>query len=269
MQNPESSRVAASHGTASGDETSSSPIVSIRDARVLASVFDGASSKETNTEESKQLLAVDKLEIFPGELISITGESGAGKTMLLRLLCDTAAPGTVIEGDIEVPAKTSLIMQDSLGALNPLVRCDKQVRLMCSRENSASSDSSVAKAFEACGVDAKLAHRYPLQLSGGQRQRVAIAGALASRPQLLLADEPTSALDPIATLSVVDALKALHRATNAAVVVSTHDLGVARKLCTRHLRVEDGKVYETAMVAPFAPRTEQHENLESHSGVLL
>lgn len=204
------------------------PIVSIRHARVVA---------------QSPLLTVDKLEIYPGELISITGESGAGKTMLLRLLCNTAAPGTTIEGEIVVPKRTSLIMQDSLGALNPLVRCDKQVKLMCSGNKTATD------AFEACGINATLAHRYPLQLSGGQRQRVAIAGALASKPALLLADEPTSALDPIATLGVVDALKALHSSTGAAVVVSTHDLGVARQLCTRHLRVVDGRVYEVDVKA--------------------
>ena len=83
-------------------------------------------------------------------------------------------------------------------------------------------------------------------LSGGQRQRVAIAAALATKPSpsLLLADEPTSSLDPIATLEVVDALRKLHERTQTAIVIATHDEGVARKIATRILYLESGTVEE-------------------------
>lgn len=85
-----------------------------------------------------------------------------------------------------------------------------------------------------------------MRLSGGQRQRVAIAAALAAdpAPALLLADEPTSSLDPIATLEVLDALTSLHHGADTAIVIATHDLGVARKIATRHLLVEGGEVHE-------------------------
>lgn len=156
--------------------------------------------------------------------------------MLLRALCGATTPGIVVTGEITRARRTALIMQDSLGSLNPLVRCDKQVRLM------ATSNQVAERALANCGITSELGHRYPLELSGGQRQRVAIAGALASHPELLLADEPTSELDPIATLAVIDALDAFHEATGGAVVISTHSRGVARRLGTRQLHVADGKV---------------------------
>ncbi|AEG82178.1 hypothetical protein CULC809_01646 [Corynebacterium ulcerans 809] len=199
------------------------PIVSVRGLTIA-------------TASGAVLVSVDKLDIFLGDKVAITGRSGSGKTMLLRALCGATTPGIVVTGEMTRARRTALIMQDSLGSLNPLVRCDKQVRLM------ATSKQVAEQALASCGIAGELGHRYPLELSGGQRQRVAIAGALASHPELLLADEPTSALDPIATLAVIDALEAFHEATGGAVVISTHSPGVAKRLGTRQLHVADGKV---------------------------
>lgn len=91
-------------------------------------------------------------------------------------------------------------------------------------------------------MDAELHNRYPQQLSGGQRQRVAIAAAIAAGPEVLLADEPTSALDPLAIAEVSHALSLSPSST--ALVVSTHELGFAARLCERHLRIAHGRVYE-------------------------
>ena len=206
------------------------PIVQLRNATVTS-------------DDGTELLRVDSLDILPGEVISITGASGAGKSCLLRLLSGVAAPGTTHAGDITMAEKTSLIMQDPLGALNPLVRCDRQVRLM------GGPNSDPAAALSACGLDPALGKRYPMELSGGQRQRVAIASALAAGPSLLLADEPTASLDPIATLEVLEALRALRQRTHAALVVATHHQGVANSLCSRHLVVTDGQVHDSAEVA--------------------
>ncbi|ALU21936.1 ABC transporter ATP-binding protein [Corynebacterium pseudotuberculosis] len=204
---------------------STEPIVSVRGLTIA-------------TSSGTTLLSVDKFDIFLGDKIAITGRSGSGKTMLLRALCGATTPGIVVTGDIRRARRTSLIMQDSLGSLNPLVRCNKQVRFM------AASKQVAEQALTSCGITGELGRRYPLELSGGQRQRVAIAGALASHPELLLADEPTSALDPIATLEVIDALDTFHESTGGAVVVSTHTMGVAKRLGTRQLHVADGKVVE-------------------------
>lgn len=192
-----------------------SPIVSLRD--------------ESSYVGDAKLLHIEKLDIFPGDIISVMGQSGAGKTTLLRALTKAAA---------EAGKHTSFILQDTLACLNPLVRCDRQVRILAGRDG--------ADALSACGITPELAHRYPMELSGGQRQRVAIAASLASTPApaLLLADEPTSSLDPIATLEVLGALQSLHDGTSTAIVIATHDVGVARKIATRHLYVSGGEVSE-------------------------
>lgn len=199
------------------------PIVSMRDVAI-------------ETDGGVRLVHVDELDIFRGDTIAITGRSGSGKTMLLRALCGASTPGIRVRGSIQRAQRAALIMQDSLGSLNPLVRCEKQVRLMAGDPHAA------RQALADCGITPELARRYPLELSGGQRQRVAIAGAIASNPKLLLADEPTSALDPVATLAVVDALRAFQSATGGAVAISTHSMGVARRLGSRRFHVAEGKV---------------------------
>ncbi|WP_318155906.1 ATP-binding cassette domain-containing protein [Corynebacterium amycolatum] len=171
------------------------------------------------------VLHIDKLDVFPKDIIAVMGPSGSGKTSLLRTLSQQGL-------------RTSFIMQDTLACLNPLVRCDRQVRIL--------ARNSGFDALEACGISREQAHRYPMELSGGQRQRVAIAAALAMKPSpsLLLADEPTSSLDPIATLEVVGALRKLHERTQTAIVIATHDERVARKIATRILYLESGTVQE-------------------------
>lgn len=184
------------------------------------------------------LLAVPELVVRRGERISITGLSGSGKTTLLRLLAGLVCEPLVVEGTVRRDGTVGFVAQDSLGSLNPLVRCRRQVQL------AAGSAERADGALRACGITDEQARRHPLRLSGGQRQRVAIACALSRDPDVILADEPTSSLDPIATLAVADALVAASERTGAAVVVSTHNPGVARRVADRHLRVEAGTITE-------------------------
>lgn len=173
----------------------------------------------------RPLFDVPALTLYPGDTMSIVGTSGCGKTTLLRHLAIQARATGV---------RTALIAQDSLAALNPLVRVHKQVMLMGAGTKEATS------LLTACGLAENLHRRFPLQLSGGQRQRVAIAMAVAAQPQLLLADEPTSSLDPVITHDIMALLTEAVTRTRAALVLSTHHHGVARALCTSHMEISNG-----------------------------
>ncbi|WP_448851060.1 ATP-binding cassette domain-containing protein [Corynebacterium sp. 335C] len=184
------------------------------------------------------LLSVPELVIRRGERIAVTGPSGSGKTTLLRLLAGLVAEPLAVEGSVERHGTVGFVAQDSLGSLNPLVRCRRQVALV------AGSEERADEALRACGITDEQARRHPLRLSGGQRQRVAIAAALSRDPDVIFADEPTSSLDSIATLAVADALREATVRTGAALVVSTHDMGVAKRVADRVIRVEHGAITE-------------------------
>ena len=112
---------------------------------------------------------------------------------------------------------------------------------------------------------AEFAERFPLQLSGGQQQRVAIARALMMQPQVLLFDEPTAALDPEITAQVVDIIKEL-KETGITQVIVTHEVGVARKVATKVVYMEKGKIIEQGDSRCFeSPKTAEFANYLSHS----
>lgn len=190
----------------------------------------------------RTLLTVSSLVIRRGQRVSLTGASGSGKTTLLRLLAGLTAPPLTVSGDVARAGTLGFVAQDALGSLNPLVTCRRQVQLIAGDADQADA------ALQAAGITGEQARRHPLQLSGGQRQRVAISCAIARDPDVILADEPTSSLDPIATLSVVDALTAASERTGAAIIVATHDLGVARRMSDLHIHVTDGHITEMTHV---------------------
>lgn len=109
------------------------------------------------------------------------------------------------------------------------------------------------------------AERFPLQLSGGQQQRVAIARALMMQPEVLLFDEPTAALDPEITAQVVDIIKELQQ-TGITQVIVTHEVSVARKVATKVVYMEQGKIIEMGDASCFEqPKTTQFAQYLSHS----
>lgn len=172
-------------------------------------------------------LRVDDFELLPGTLTAVTGCSGSGKTTLAATIGNFMPPHLKATGTITRKGKVGLVSQDAFGALNPLMRIDKQVAL------TAGSITQARALLSSVGLDQKLHSRYPLQLSGGQRQRAAIAFALGTEPDLLLADEITSALDPVSTAEVVDTLRDLVASQNSklSVLFITHDLAAASALC--------------------------------------
>lgn len=185
-----------------------------------------------------------------GKVLTIVGESGSGKTTVIRALMGLLPiGGEVTEGkllfngqDLRNLSKDewrsirgkdmAMIFQDSGSALDPIVRIGKQFRELYKSHIEIDNDECDRRAIEllesvSLPNGADILCRYPHELSGGQRQRVGIAMALALDPALLIGDEPTSALDVTTQSQVVMQMLELSREHNSAIVMVTHNLGVA------------------------------------------
>jgi peptide/nickel transport system ATP-binding protein len=217
--------------------------------------------------------AVDgvSFDIDAGETVTIIGESGSGKSTtamaLLRLLPDDLA---VISGSAQIDGQdvvgtrkhiggirgrsVALIPQDPMTALNPIATIGQQmVEAIRHAHGSLSKSQAKERALDLLrqvhlSAPERRVKSYPHELSGGMLQRVLIAMALSTEPRLIVADEPTSALDVTVQAGILDLLLELQERTGVAVLLITHDLGVARLMSDRiHVMhrgrfVEDGDV---------------------------
>lgn len=181
--------------------------------------------------QGTQILHVPQFRIDSPCRVALLGPSGAGKSSFAALLGNFLASDAAVSGDIARPTSIGTVAQDSFGALNPLMRIIDQVAL------TSNSRKTAAERLEAVGLGEHLHRRYPLQLSGGQRQRAAIALAIGTSPELLIADEITSALDPIASAEVIKTLRRLTGpGTTTSLLLITHNEAVAYALCERIIR---------------------------------
>ncbi len=194
------------------------------------------------------------LELKKGETLGLVGETGAGKTTtalsILRLLPERTARitgGSVLfEGTdlLRVSAaemrkirgeKISMIFQDPMTALNPVMTVGKQIAESLILHNERLSrdeiEDRVEQSLEMVGIPASRKGEYPHQFSGGMRQRVVIAIALACNPELLIADEPTTALDVTIQAQVLGMMKDLKEKLGTAMLMITHDLGIVAQVC--------------------------------------
>ena len=194
-------------------------------------------------------------EVHEGINLAIVGESGAGKTTILRLLLGLATPTTgsvLFDGNALRRDRLSLrrfrrsvqaVFQDPYSSLDPRQRVGRIIaEPLRSLNVRGEIPTAVAQALAAVDLPADAATRYPHEFSGGQRQRIAIARALAPSPRVLLADEPVSALDVSTRVRIVDLLASL--SSSVTVVLVSHDLGVVAALCQQTVVLERGRIVE-------------------------
>ena len=205
------------------------------------------------------------LAVGRGEIVALVGESGSGKTTLARTLMGLQRPshGEVrsdgkpldysIRGLRKFRSQVQMVLQDAAGSLNPRQTIYESVaegirlhRRVASDPEGRTETELVASALAEAGLrpPERLFLRYPHELSGGQRQRVLIAGALALRPQLLIADEPVSSLDASIRGEILALLLRLRQDLGLGIVVVTHDLGLAWNIADRIAVMYLGRVVE-------------------------
>ncbi|OFV80973.1 MAG: hypothetical protein A2W26_05190 [Acidobacteria bacterium RBG_16_64_8] len=202
------------------------------------------------------------VEVQRGETLGIVGESGCGKTTVLRVILRIVRPTAgwvVVDGqDVHVAKgqqlrefrrKVQAVFQDPYSSLNSRMRVDRIVSepleaLSSGRMVRDEVRGQVMDALESVGLRSEHAELYPHQFSGGQRQRIAIARAIAPRPAVLLLDEPTSALDVSVRAQILNLLRDIQRAHNLTYVIVSHDLGAVRYLSTNIAVMYLGRVVE-------------------------
>ena len=203
------------------------------------------------------------LAVPRGAITGLVGESGSGKTTLCRVLAGLLAPGA---GRAEVdgaPIPTSgparrrfhrtvqMLLQDAPGSLSPrmTVRALLDEPIAIHRLDRPASARRLEGLMTSLGLGPALLDRYPHQLSGGQARRVAVARSLLLEPRLLIADEPTAGLDLSVQGELLNLLEGLHRDLGLTMLVSSHNLGVVRRIAGQVVVMYLGQVVETGPTA--------------------
>ncbi len=180
-------------------------------------------------------------ELPRGGSLGIVGESGCGKSSILRAIAgidEQWRGGLAVGGQAITHRRTladrrymQMVFQDPLAALNPSHTIDEILREPLIVHRMDRHDQRIANALDTVALPGSVRFRFPGQLSGGQRQRVCIARALLVEPQVLLLDEPTSALDVSVQAEVLNLLTRLRRDRQQAFVLVSHDLSVVAHMC--------------------------------------
>ena len=210
------------------------------------------------------------LRIARGETLGLVGESGSGKSMTaLSIAGLVPAPGRIAGGDIELDGRSlqgidkrkwaairggriGMVFQDAMSGLNPVRTVGSVLVESIVRHQSIGRHQARSIAAEVLGsvgisdADRRL-EVHPHQLSGGMRQRVMIALAVVNRPSLIIADEPTTALDATVQAQILDLLKEL--VADSALLLITHDIGVAAAICDRLAVLYAGRVAEIGEIS--------------------
>jgi ABC-type oligopeptide transport system ATPase subunit len=201
-------------------------------------------------------------EIAAGEVLSLVGESGCGKSTVGRTLTnlETATSGTALFKGQNMLGLTpsqfrplrrdiQMIFQDPFASLNPRMTIrqtlSEPIRIHQLASSSAQASQLIGETLEMVGMDSKVLDRYPHEFSGGQRQRIGIARVMVLKPSFVIADEAVSALDVSIQAQVLNLIKKLQRDSGMAMLFISHDLGVVRYISDRIAVMYQGRIVET------------------------
>lgn len=210
-------------------------------------------------------------ELYKGRTLGLVGETGAGKTSIAKAIIGVLPdpPARVPKGEIRLDGqellhasdeemlkirgnKISMIFQDPMTALNPLITVGEQIaEVIGLHEDLQGKHAAKERAIEVMkmvGIGKERYDDFPHQFSGGMKQRIVIAIALACSPQLLLADEPTTALDVTIQAQVLDMIKDLRDKLGTSMILITHDLGVVAEMCDDVAVIYAGEIVERGSI---------------------
>ena len=224
-------------------------------------------------------------KIHRGETLAVVGESGCGKSMtalsIMRLI--PSPPGKITSGEILYKGndlvklseneickirgnEISMIFQEPMTSLNPVMTTGKQIMETIMAHNKISKKEAAQRALEiiklvGISMPEKIYSSYPHELSGGMRQRIMIAMALVCRPDLLICDEPTTALDVTIQAQILKLIHEMKKELNSSVMIITHDMGVVSEVADYVIVMYAGKIVEysevnTLFEKPLHPYTE-------------
>ena len=226
-----------------------------------------------------QAVSDASFQVRRGEVTGIVGESGSGKSVtslsVIGLLMGTT--GRITEGEIILDgeditkynekqrrklrgSKISMIFQEPMTSLNPVMRIGRQIRekiLQHEKISKKEADAEVIKLLQMTGLPRveRIVNEFPFQLSGGQRQRVMIALALACKPEILIADEPTTALDVTIQAQILTLMDQLKKETGTSILFITHDFGVVAEVCDDVVVMYCGRIVEKGTVNDIFQKT--------------
>lgn len=225
--------------------------------------------------------------VYPGDIVGIVGESGAGKSLLCKALIGLKHNNIRLGGTINLQKQDSWVnnivpmtnrnleklrgktvgiqFQEPASSMNPVLQCGRQIRdalPAIERKDKVLWSARVVELLQLAGLEEvdQVARAYPHELSGGMLQRVTLACALAGRPRALIIDEPTAALDPITTYGLMNTLDRFNREFNLALIIVSHDLNLIKTWTRQLIVMYSGQILEQGattevLVQPYHPYT--------------
>ncbi len=237
-----------------------------KDKKVILSVEDLKISFKTQFGILQAINGVS-FDLQKGETLAIVGESGSGKSVTSKALMGLLAGNAIVENGKVLYAnrdllkvkeevfheirgsKISMIFQDPMSSLNPIVKIGKQITetlVFKLGMNKVLAKKRAIELMREVGIPEpeKRYHQYPFQFSGGMRQRIVIAIALANNAEILICDEPTTALDVTIQSQILELIQKLKEERNLSIIFITHDLGVVANIADRIAVMYAGKIVE-------------------------